>query len=194
MRFVATSLLVLLTLAGPKGAAAQDLSQFFELSNPARFSLELFASGYGAEKYGTMHEGFELNQTITGAVSVVGRISAYQIYQGTGFDSPLLPSVHSATRNFGRFEGGVSVVPFPGTTFVMLGGEDLGDSHAPMFENDFSSWLWMHSHNPINFAYSTSHYYENGVTPSIPSIAVLPFTNLSGDCSKIISVTASANS
>jgi hypothetical protein len=72
--------------------------------------------------------------------------------------------VHSATRNFGRFEGGVSIVPFPGTTFVMLGGEDLGDSDAPMFENDFSSWLWMHSRNPINFAYSTSHYYENGVT------------------------------
>jgi hypothetical protein len=155
---------LLLVIASANRAAAQDLSQLFELSNPARFSLELFASGYGAEKYGTSHEGFELGQTITQAFGLVGRISAYQVYQGTGFDDPLLPSVHSATRNFGRFEGGVNVVPFPGATFVMMGGEDLGDSHAPMFENDFSSWLWMHTRHPFNFAYSTSHYYENGVT------------------------------
>jgi hypothetical protein len=60
---------------------------------------------------------------------MVGRISGYQIYQGTGFDSPLVPSAHSAPRNFGRFEGGVQIVPFPGASFVMLGGEDVGDSH-----------------------------------------------------------------
>jgi hypothetical protein len=163
-RFVAAFLPILLIFASANRAAAQDLSQFFELSNPARFALELFASGYGAEKYGTSHEGFELNQTITQAVGLVGRISTYQIYQGTGFDSPLLPSVHSSTRNFGRFEGGVNIVPFPAATFIMMGGEDAGDSHAPMFENDFSSWLWMHTSHPINFAYSTSHYYENGVS------------------------------
>jgi hypothetical protein len=157
-------LLAILLLGNSGGAAAQDLTQFFDLANPPRFDLRLFASGYGAEKYGTTHEGFEFSQTVTGALGMVGRISGYQIYQGTGFDSPLVPSAHSAPRNFGRFEGGVQIVPFPGASFVMLGGEDVGDSHAPMFENDFSSWLWMHTHHPLNFSYSTNHYYENGVS------------------------------
>jgi hypothetical protein len=58
-------------------------------------------------------------------------------------------------------------VPFPGASFAILGGEDVGDSHAPMFENDFSSWLWMHTPHPANFSYSTNHYYENGVTNGI---------------------------
>jgi hypothetical protein len=76
----------------------------------------------------------------------------------------LVPSAHSAPRNFGRFQGGLSLIPFPGARFTLLGGEDVGDSDAPVFENDFSSWHWMHTRHPVNFPYSTSHYYENGVT------------------------------
>jgi hypothetical protein len=162
-RFIA-GLLLLLIQGNAADAAAQDLTQFFTSPNPPHVSLRLFASGYGAEKYGTAHEGLEFGQAITGACNLIGRISAYQVYQGTGFDSPLTPSAHSSPRNFGRFEGGLSLVPFPGASFTMLGGEDLGDSHAPMFENDFSSWLWLHTPHPINFSYSTNHYYENGVT------------------------------
>jgi hypothetical protein len=162
--FLAGFLLALLMLASATSAAGQDLSEFFELANPARLTFRPFASGYGAEKYGTTHEGFELDQTITGAISLVGRVSAYQIYQGTGFDSPLIPSAHSATRDFGRFQGGVSLALFPGATFIMTGGEDLGDSHAPMLESDFSSWLWLHTRHPVNVAYSSNHYFENGVS------------------------------
>ena len=33
-----------------------------------------------------------------------------------------------------------------------------------MFENDFSSWLLMHTRHPINLAYSTSHYYESALS------------------------------
>jgi hypothetical protein len=161
---LAAVLMLLMLLGDGLDAAAQDLTEFFEFANPQRFDLRLFVSGYGAEKYGTTHEGFELDQTVTGALGIVARVSGYQIYQGTGFDSPLTPSAHSAPRNFGRFEGGIQIVPFPGASFVMLGGEDVGDSHAPMFENDFSSWLWLHSRHPLNFSYSTNHYYQNGVT------------------------------
>ena len=161
---VMVSVSLVFLLVKPAISTAQDLSQLFSLANPPQLEMRAFASGYGAEKYGTTHEGFELAQTITGAVSLVGRVSGYQIYHGTGFDSPLLPSAHSAPRNFGRFEGGLSVIPFPAAMFEMLGGEDIGDSHAPMFENDFSSWLWLHSRHPINFSYTTSHYYENGVS------------------------------
>ena len=95
-------------MVGIDRAEAQDLTRFFELEVPEHLTFRLFGAGYGAEKYGTTHEGFELNQTITHEVSFIGRAIAYQIYQGAGFDSPLTPSQHSATRNFGRFEGGLS--------------------------------------------------------------------------------------
>src|SRR5271166_4320348 len=115
-------MLVLLTLGSATDTAAQDLTQFFDLANPPRLNLQLFAIGYGAERYGTTHEGFQLGQTVTDMLSIVSRISGYQIYHGTGFDSPLVPSAHSSPRNFGRFEGGISIVPFPGASFIMLGG------------------------------------------------------------------------
>jgi hypothetical protein len=156
--------LMLPLLGNPRAAMAQDLTQLFSWPTPPLLQLRTFASGYGAEKYGTTHEGFELDQTLSGAAGLVGRVSGYQIYQGTGFDSPLVPSAHSAPRNFGRFEGGISLIPAPGALFEMLGGEDVGDSHAAMFENDFSSWLWLHSRHPISFSYSGNHYYENGVS------------------------------
>jgi hypothetical protein len=151
-------------LAGISAAQAQDLSQWLNLERPGHFSLRAFGSGYGSEKYGTTHEGFEVTQSVTHNISAIVRLSAYQIYKGTGFDSPLNPSPHSPTRNFGRFEGGLSLTPIQGTSFAVLGGEDVGDSDAPVFESDFSSWLWFQRRHPFNLAYSSSHYFENGVT------------------------------
>jgi hypothetical protein len=165
-----------LMLVGIGAVEAQDVPGFFDLEIPGHLTLRLFGAGYGAEKYGTTHEGFELNQTITHEVSFIGRAIAYQIYQGTGFDSPLTPSQHSATRNFGRFEGGLSLTPFQGTTFAFLGGEDVGDSEAPMFENDFSSWIRLQSRHPVNVAYSTSHYFENGVTNGLIDLRTVVFS------------------
>jgi hypothetical protein len=154
-------------------AEAQDLSQFLNLERPGHLTLRVFAAGYGAEKYGTTHEGFELSQTITHEVSFIGRISGYQIYQGTGFDSPLTPLARSATRNFGRLEGGISLTPFQGTTFAALGGEDVGDSDAPMFENYFSTWVGLQSRHPVNFAYSTNHYFGNEVTNGLVDLRMV---------------------
>jgi hypothetical protein len=165
-----------LMLTGIGDAEGQDIARFFELETPEHLSLRLFLAGYGAEKYGATHEGFELSQTITHEVSFVGRAIAYQIYQGTGFDSPLVPSPHSAPRDFGRFEGGLSLTPFQGTTFAFLGGEDVGDSDAPMFENDFSSWIRLQSQHPVNLAYSTSHYFGNGVTNGLIDLRTVAFS------------------
>jgi hypothetical protein len=156
--------LVFSLLACGSVAHAQDPSQFFDLKSPGRFSLRLFGTGYGSEKYGTAHQGIELNQTVTQDITLVGRLTAYQIYQGTGFDNPIKPSSHSAVRDFGRFEGGLALTPFQGTTFTVLGGEDVGDSDAPVFENNFSTWLWLQSDHPVNLSYNTSHYFENSVT------------------------------
>jgi hypothetical protein len=160
-------------LAYDRDAQAQDLSQFLVRDQPAHLTLRLFFAGYGAEKYSTTHEGFELTQTVTQGISLVGRATSYQIFQGTGFDSPLAPSSHSSTRNFGRLEGGVSLTPFQGTTFTLLGGEDIGDSDAPVFENSFSSWLWLQSRHPVNFAYGTNHYFENGVTNGLIDVRMV---------------------
>lgn len=157
-------LITWLMLAASGDADAQDFGRFFKLEKPGHLTVRLFGAGYGADKYGTTHEGFELSQTITHQVSFVGRAIAYQIYEGTGFDNPRSPSRHSAPRNFGRFEGGLSLAPWQGTTFSFLGGEDVGDSDAPVFENDFSTWLRLQSRHPVNVAYSSSHYFQNGVT------------------------------
>jgi hypothetical protein len=165
VRLNAILLVVLLVVLQSVGAAqAQGSFQFLHLEDPGRLSLRLFAVGYGAEKYGTSHAGFELDQTITRAISIIGRVAAYQVYQGTGFDSPLTPAPRSAPRNFGLFEGGASFSPFQGTFFTLLGGENAGDADAPVFQNECSSWVWLQSRHPLNLAYSTSHYFENGVT------------------------------
>lgn len=169
-------LLVTLILGGIRDSRAQDLSQIFTMENPGHFTLRLFSGGYGAEKYGTTREGLEVNQTVTPVVSVVGRVSAYQIYKGTGFDSPLTPGARSATRNFGRFEGGISLTPFQGTTFTMLGGEDVGDSDAPILDSDLSSWIGLQSSHPINIAYSASHFSQNGVTNGLIDFRAVAFS------------------
>ena len=132
--------------------------------SPEQLSLALFVNGYGSDKYGTTHEGFELEQSVATNLGLVARASAYQIYQGTGFDSPLLPASRSSTRNFGRFQGGIDITPLPGVSLTLLRGEDIGDSHAPVVEGNFSSWILPHSLHPINFSFSGSHYYENEVT------------------------------
>jgi hypothetical protein len=151
-------------LASAVVAGAQDLSPWLKLETPGHFTLRIFGAGYGAEKYAATHQGFELTQSVTRDVAVIARVSAYQILKGTGFDNPLEPSPHSAIRNFGRLEGGFGVTPIQGTSFALLGGEDFGDSDALVFENNFSSWLWLQSRHPLNLAYSSSHYFENGVT------------------------------
>jgi hypothetical protein len=162
LHVVLAAIFALAAVGGPAPACAD--SGFFDLTNPKRLSLALFVSGYGSDKYGTTHEGFELEQSVTNQVGLVARASAYHIYQGTGFDSPLLPASRSSTRNFGRFQGGIDISPLPGVSLVLLGGEDVGDSHAPMVEGDFSSWILPHSFHPINFSFSGSHFYENEVT------------------------------
>jgi hypothetical protein len=154
-------MLVLAAMAGSVPTRAD--SGFFHL-DPEHMNLTLFLNGYGSDKYGTTHEGFELEQSLTSQVGLVARATAYQVYQGTGFDSPLLPASKSGTRNFGRFQGGFDINPLPGVSIVLLGGEDIGDSHAPVVEGDFSSWLRPHSLHPMNFSFSGSHYYENEVT------------------------------
>src|ERR1700730_7658114 len=99
LRSLAAVILAVIRLNAHRQAHADG--NFFDLANPGHLSLTLFASGYGSNKYGTTHGGFELEQSVTSYVGVVGRASAYQIYQGTGFDNPISPAHRSSVRNFG---------------------------------------------------------------------------------------------
>lgn len=165
--WLGTAIATVLGLIAPFSSAipAYTSSDIFELVTPPHVGVTLFAIGYGNEKYGSSQGGFQLEQSVNGLFGLVGRASAYQIFKGTiGYDSPLSPSSRSATRDFGRFQGGVDITPLQGTSLVLLGGEDVGDSHAPVVEGDFSSWFGIHTTHPFNVSFTGSHYYQNGVT------------------------------
>jgi hypothetical protein len=166
-RWLRTAIVAVLGLITPLAldTPAYTHSNIFELVTPPHVSVTLFAIGYGNEKYGSTQGGFQLEQSVNGLFGLVGRASAYQILKGIlGYDSPLSPSSKSAPRDFGRFQGGIDLTPFQGISLVLLGGEDVGDSHAPVVEGDFSSWFGIHTAHPFNISFTGSHYYQNGVT------------------------------
>jgi len=157
-------LAVLILIRAAAADAAALYSDFFTGANPQHLSLTIFAVGIGAEsKYAATNEGFELEQTLTPYVSLVGRVSGYQGYQGDGWDWPGIGH-DSRPRNFGVLQGGFDFLPFQGTSFKILGGSDVGDSDRARIEGDFSSWLWLHSRHPINLAFTGDHFYNNGLS------------------------------
>jgi hypothetical protein len=142
-------------------AHAFPYSDFFTSANPQTLSVTTFASAIGAKHtYGATHQGFQLEQTLTPYISLVGRVSGYQIYQEDGWDTPLI-APNTRPRNFGVFEGGLDLLPIQGTSFTILLGQDVGDSDHARIEGDFSSWLWLHSRHPINLSFIGDHYYNN---------------------------------
>ncbi len=135
----AIAMVVLTLMRAPIALAALPFSDFFTAADPQHFGLTVFTSGIGAEaKYAATHEGFELEQTLTPYINLVGRVSGYQIYTGDGWDTPLAGR-DTRPRNFGVLQGGLNFLPFPGTSFKMLGGSDVGDSHHARIEGDFST-------------------------------------------------------
>ena len=165
-------LFVLVCVLGCAGNARAQLENlypgFFEPASPQVLDAVLFGGGFGSQDYGAVQEGFQLQQTITPYIGIVGRVTGYQLWIGDHFNNPLAPATatHEARLNFGRLEGGLELALYPGTTLYLLGGGDVGDSHTGVIEGDYSSWLFTHTHHPINFSFSASHNYENHVTSS----------------------------
>jgi hypothetical protein len=140
---------------------------YFSLQQPGRLDVTAFGGGYVSDKYGVLQEGVQVEQTITPYIGIFGRATGYQLWEGEGFDNPLSPGAgHSARLNFGRFQGGVDFTLFKGTHLWISGGKDVADSHAEVIEGDFSSWLLLHSHHPVNASFSSMHNFQNGVTSS----------------------------
>jgi hypothetical protein len=144
--------------------AAFTDSDFFHLVSPGHLSLTLFSTGYASDTYQKTDEGFEVEQSITRYVGLVGRLSAYQVYHGDGYDTPFIVSPRAGVRNFGVFEGGIDLIPIQGTSLVVFGGEDVGNSHGPVVDGRFSSWILFHSLHPIDLSFDAAHYYHNGLS------------------------------
>ena len=181
--FRIVGLLVLACALGWTGSARAQLLQnlypgFFEPAKPQALDAILFGGGFGSQDYGAAQEGFQLEQTVTPYVGVVGRITGYQLWIGDHFNNPLAPATfkHQARLNFARLQGGVELTLYPGTTLFLLGGGDVGDSSAAVIEGDYSSWLFTHTHHPINFSFSASHDYENQVTSSEIDLRMVAFS------------------
>src|SRR5215475_8536857 len=140
---------------------------FFDLQRPGTLSLLGFGGGFVSDKYGTLQEGVQAEQSVTKYIGVVGRVTGYQLWEGEGFDNPLNPGTgHEARLNFVRFQGGVDLNLYTGTHLFLLGGKDAADSNAATIEGDFSTWLFLHSLHPFNFSFSAIHNYQNDVTSS----------------------------
>ena len=114
--FRIVGLLVLACALGWTGSARAQLLQnlypgFFEPANPQVLDAILFGGGFGSQDYGAVQEGFQLEQTVTPYIGVVGRVTGYQLWIGDHFNNPLAPSTftHQARLNFARLQGGVEL-------------------------------------------------------------------------------------
>lgn len=151
---------------------------FFEVQSPGNFSLTMFGGGFGSDKYGTLQEGVQFEQSVTRYIGVVGRLTGYQLFEGEGFDNPLDPGTgHKARLNFGRFQGGLDMALTPALHFYLFGGGDAGDSHAATIEGDISSWLLLHTHHPLNLLATGGHDFQNGVTSSSIDLRTVVFSS-----------------
>jgi hypothetical protein len=168
-----TVILALALVLGLANRAAADVfANMLSAEQPGHLSLTLFGAGYGSEFYGTTHGGFELEQSIARGLGLVARFSAYQLYKGTGYDSPISPATNGPFF-YGRFEGGFDLTPIDGTHLTFVGGNDIGDSHSQVIEGSFSSWMNIHNAHPINLWINSSHYFENNLTNALIDLRVI---------------------
>jgi hypothetical protein len=164
---VSIGALALVTDANAGGWFEDTYPGFFSLQNPGLLQATVFGGGFVSDKYGVLQEGVQVEQSVTPYIGFFGRATGYQLWEGEGFDNPLAPGTgHSARLNFGRFQGGADFTLYPGTHLYVSGGKDVADSHADIIEGDFSSWLFLHSHHPINASFSSIYNFENGVNSS----------------------------
>ncbi len=157
-----------------------SLDQLSRLVTPAQpqLTVTLFGGGMAAQDYFLTDEGFQLEQSVTEGLGIVGRLTGYQLWIEKNATSPLAPSSTAANRlNFGRAEFGFDLSPLQGFNVVMLGGHDFGDSDAWIIESDISMWFAQSSAHPINLFIAPVHDFQNGVTSSEIDVRVVAWQN-----------------
>src|ERR1039458_7282409 len=84
-------LFVLVCVLGCAGNARAQLENlypgFFEPASPQVLDAVLFGGGFGSQDYGAVQEGFQLQQTITPYIGIVGRVTGYQDRKCTRLNS-----------------------------------------------------------------------------------------------------------
>src|SRR5271169_920085 len=94
--FRIVGLLVLACTLGCVGNARAQLENlypgFFEPASPQVLDAVLFGGGFGSQDYGAVQEGFQLQQTVTPYIGLVGRFTGYQMWIGDHFNNPLAPA------------------------------------------------------------------------------------------------------
>jgi hypothetical protein len=153
-------------------AAADMFSDFVTPATPPHLTVTAFGSAYGAEPSSTSHQGLEFEQTVTRRLGILARLTAYQLYNGTTFDTPFAARP-GAPFFFGRFEGGIDLNPAYGLHLLVLGGHDVGDSHSAVIEESASAWIDVHSAHPVNLSVTSSHYFENQLTNGLVDARII---------------------
>lgn len=163
---MAVAAAALALIAFPAKTAKASDSDLLKLENPGHLSLTVFGSGFGSDAYASTHAGFQLEQSVTRYLGLVGRVTAFQVYRGEGYNSPF-STQPGGVRTFERFQGGIDLTPLQGISLTILGGHDVGNNNAPVVEGDFSGWLFLHSRHPIDFSFSSTHFFSNDVTSNL---------------------------
>lgn len=160
----------ILALAG--GAAADMFTDYFEIAQPGHLTSTPFGAAYASPRYYETHEGLELEQTLTRRLGIIARLTGYQQYHGTGYDTPI-PQSSRAPLFFGQFEGGMDLNPMYGAHLIVLGGHDAGDSHSSVIEESASAWMNVHSAHPISASVNSSHYFANSLTNGLIDLRMI---------------------
>jgi len=157
--FTAAALAQTTAVPGPATAPGT-----FSLLRPGNLSLTVLGGGYISDDYGVTEQGVQAEQSVTRSVGLVGRVTGYQLYIEDNFDNPLNPGTgHHSRYNFARLQGGLDFHIGETTYLSVLGGRDVGDSHAASAEGDFSTWLLPHWQHAVNLAVSSIYTTENRV-------------------------------
>jgi len=176
------------TLAAPCGRGACQtppapqqggaFGRFYTPDDPEHLDLTLFGGGFASDQYGTTQEGFQLEQSVTQSIGVVGRFTGYQLFVKSAFGNPIAPANANHSRyDFGRLQGGVSLTPFDGTNLYILGGGDVGDSNAATVEGDLTSWFFLQRRHPLNLAISSIYDTQNQIDSSEIDLRSVIYSN-----------------
>jgi hypothetical protein len=153
-------------------------ARFYTPENPEHLDLTLFGGGFASDQYATTQEGFQLEQSVTESIGVVGRFTGYQLFVKSSFGNPIVPgAANHSLYNFGRLQGGVSLAPFDGTSLYLLGGGDVGDSNAATAEGDLSSWFFLQRRHPLNLAISSVYDTQNQIDSSEIDLRSVIYSN-----------------
>jgi hypothetical protein len=179
--YCATALAIAIAVvlgAAPAHAQTSNLfPDFFQLERPGHAEVTLIGGAFASDKYGSLQEGFQVEQTITRYIGLFGRVTGYQLWVGGGFQSPLDPNAGAQSRlNFGRIQGGIDFAPFQNVHLFVSAGHDVADSDAYIVEGDLSSWFLVRTRHPLSLSCSVLYDTQNRVTSASVDAQILLLT------------------